>query len=547
VSDEGTEASTDPFVEHGPRAAVALVLLALVLRLRGISEYWLNPDEGIYYSTLTRDSLGAFWAEIAANAHPPLFYVLLRGMGALTWDFVWLRGAMALFGALAVWALWLVGRELGGRGREGVVAGLVAAGLLAVSGEAIVLSQVIRPYAMVLALLALALYHVLRYRRDPSSRRLLLYTACIVTALLTHYSAALAFGALCVVVGFYRVADEVQPAAWRRLALAQAVPALVFGALYLRHVASTIDSDLMGDALGPNGWLSPWLVSTPTDVWNSFAMYQVFHLPPEFRGRAALLLLTALGFAAARNRLVAVVAGGALAAALSASFLGLYPFGPSRHVSWLIAFTVPALAWLVGHLVDRGPRAARVGAAVLAVALLAGGPLEGVFGVALERTNTTEEQVVRRADLAPLVVRQMAPDGEPRTIVMTEQSYNLLMPLYADQREDADMSPDSTHFGFTFGRRAIVVARTWDWDSAADALASIEAAPSVPAVSGPSGGPVLLVVGGWGSGVFSDLPRLQERGALLETVPVLGEDARGRRIVRMMGMVVDPAAMREGT
>ncbi|MDH3423925.1 MAG: hypothetical protein OEN00_13100, partial [Gemmatimonadota bacterium] len=60
--------------------------MGFALRLTGLSEYWVNPDEGIYYSTLTRVSSREFWAEVMANAHPPAFYVLLRGLGALTWD-----------------------------------------------------------------------------------------------------------------------------------------------------------------------------------------------------------------------------------------------------------------------------------------------------------------------------------------------------------------------------------------------------------------------------------------------------------------------------
>jgi hypothetical protein len=207
-----------------------------------------------------------------------------------------------------------------------------------------------------------------------------LYGGCVVTALLLHYSAALAFASFCVVVGWFALTRVIEPGHMKRLVVAQAAPAIVFVALYAWHLAAAIDSDLMGTALDTNGWLSRWLVSTPGEAWYSFATFQVFAMPPDFRGRAALLVLAALSLAAVRDRLVAVVLGSALAMALTASVLGVYPFGPSRHATWLIVFVVPALGWLVGHAVDSGARTARVQAATLLEGLVAGGPIERVFG-----------------------------------------------------------------------------------------------------------------------------------------------------------------------
>ena len=107
--DPGSERSTldENLERYGGAGALTLVALGFVLRARGLSEYWLNPDEGIYYSSLTAGSFGDFWAEVLANAHPPLYYLLLRGVGLLTWDFVWLRGTSLLFGTAAIWLFWL--------------------------------------------------------------------------------------------------------------------------------------------------------------------------------------------------------------------------------------------------------------------------------------------------------------------------------------------------------------------------------------------------------------------------------------------------------
>lgn len=191
---------------------------------------------------------------MTADAHPPAFYLLLRGVGYLTWDFVALRWVPLLFGAAAVWAFWLVGRELGGRGPAGVVAGVVAAGWLAVSPDAIVLSQVLRPYTMVVFFLAAALATLLRYRRDPTDGRLVAYTVFLVLAILTHYSAALALGTFSLLVIHDAVSGQSRGRPLRFLLIAHAVPCLLFVGLYLVHVSSTLDSPLMDRALGAGGW-----------------------------------------------------------------------------------------------------------------------------------------------------------------------------------------------------------------------------------------------------------------------------------------------------
>ena len=134
----------------------------------------------------------------------------------------------------------------------------------------------------------------------------------------------------------------------------------------------------------------------------------------------AALTLSAL----ARDKSVAVLAGTALLAALTASALGVYPFGLTRHNAWLMVFTVPALAVLGGHLIDVGRRAALIACGVVLAVLLAGGPLERALAGPSSASDTqvreaTDEQLLRSVELAPLVVDRLGPEGEPRIIIMS--------------------------------------------------------------------------------------------------------------------------------
>ena len=524
-----------------PTAVVALIVLGLWLRLRGLSAYWLNPDEGIYYSTLTRASFRDFWAEVSANAHPPAYYLLLRSAGWLTWDFVWIRAVTSLlFGVAAIGSFWCVGRQLAGRGSAGVVAGLVAAGLLATNGEAVVLSQLLRPYMLLVALLSLALHCLLRYRSRPTGGSLAAYVALASLAVMTHYSAALALGVFAALVAYFRL-EGLERTAWARLAVAQLIPFTVLALLYVLHLRAALESDLMGEALRPGGWLDDWLVATPSEAWNSLVAFQIFHLPPGYQGGATLLLLGAIVVSAlSRDRLVAVMTTAALAVALSASALGLYPFGPSRHNAWLVVFTVPALAWLTSRAVHGGARTALRASVAFAAAFVLGRGLEREPAGQGLRTNASEERVISRQDLAPLVVRQLDPDTGPRLILMSDQTYNVLMPLYARERRDVTVSSDSTLFTFPYGARSVVVTKRWDWDGVdhvREVVRSLETnLPRSALGSEPS---VLLVAGGWGSNAFPGIVELQQRGAIPSGSAVFGRDAWGTEVWRLVAVVIE--------
>ena len=150
---------------YGCFAALLLVVLALFIRVPGTMEWWLNPDEGIYFSIATQPTLAAFWEEVATNAHPPLYYMILRGAGFLTTDFFWFRALSLMGAAAAVFAIWECAREIAPKEPlRRTVTGLAAAALLVMSPPLVILSQIMRPYMLQLALVAGALALLLRVR-----------------------------------------------------------------------------------------------------------------------------------------------------------------------------------------------------------------------------------------------------------------------------------------------------------------------------------------------------------------------------------------------
>ena len=45
----------------------AIAVVGLSVRVRGLEDWWINPDEGIYYALATSPSWSHFWEQVAAN------------------------------------------------------------------------------------------------------------------------------------------------------------------------------------------------------------------------------------------------------------------------------------------------------------------------------------------------------------------------------------------------------------------------------------------------------------------------------------------------
>ncbi len=527
---------------------VAVVLAGLWIRVAGLSEYWLSPDEGIYYSALTYGSFRDFWAEVAAHAHPPLYYLVLRGAGALTWDFVTLRLLSAVSGAVAIWAMWAVGRELGGEGRAGRVSGFVTAGLVAFSAPAIVLSQVIRPYALLTALIALALLGLLRYRRTPRASLLAGYAAFSAAAMLTHFSALMAWCVCAILIVADRLSGRMRGRDFTRLLGASVVPAVVFATLLVQHLARMRQSAYASAMLGPGGWLEQQMVGSPADAWRVLAEFQVFSVPAAFAGGAAVLFVGGVvGVALVEDdRALPILAGVAIGGSLLASALGLYPFGQSRHSAWLVPFALPVFGWVAGRLLTRlrdGRAVWIVALAAVALVALAPGPWSDPSAA---DPAWAEEKVLRRAEVAQLVGGALAPDAEPRTVLMSQQPYYMLMPLYADARDDARRAPNSGVFSFRYGSRQIVVGEYWDWGRSEEMYGDLRSMSAAAPWAFPEAeSEFVLVAGGWGSSLFFDLSELVEAGVLSRDQRIVGETPGGGRLLRIVAAVVDRAAFQE--
>jgi len=129
--------------DRGIQAALLFTVLGLVLRLQTITEASLWYDE-FYSLVLASSPLQGLLATTAADVHPPLYYLLLKGWTALfgTTELA-LRLPSAIIGSATIYLLFVAGRRL-----IDARTGIIAAALLTVSPLHVYWSQQARSYAL---------------------------------------------------------------------------------------------------------------------------------------------------------------------------------------------------------------------------------------------------------------------------------------------------------------------------------------------------------------------------------------------------------------
>lgn len=149
--------------EAAPWLVLALTLLASGLRLLLLDNkgLWLDETFSIWLANHNLRELLHWTATI--DQHPPLYYLLLHGWIALRGDSPYAaRMLSALLGAAAIPIIYLTGKRL-----SGVMAGLAAAVLLALSPFHIRFAQETRMYTLLTLTAALAIHALVRLLTDP--------------------------------------------------------------------------------------------------------------------------------------------------------------------------------------------------------------------------------------------------------------------------------------------------------------------------------------------------------------------------------------------
>lgn len=332
---------------------LAVVFVGFGLRLWTALLMRFNGDEALHYELFHRGSAGLVYEASKTNAHPPLYFLSLYYWHLAGSSELWLRLPAVLFGSGAIWLLarWAT---LAFDARAGVVVAILVAtapGLVDVSAE-------VRGYGMLLFGIAGTLLYLQRALAG-SPRALVGYAAFFCLAILTHYSMVWVTAAL----GLYALVVILRQRPQRRFVIGWAVIQAAAAALYaflwfthLRHLhgggleKEAIGSWLAQSYLGENGHS---LASILDFAWANTARIFVWLAVPvgavsgHLALGGALAGLAALGVVAwvwQRKLELTLLLVLAPVVACGAGLLNLFPYGGSRHSTFLAPFLIAALA-----------------------------------------------------------------------------------------------------------------------------------------------------------------------------------------------------------
>lgn len=452
--------------EFAARRVVTIVLavalgLGLLYRFQAAAWPVFNGDEALHFLIGAAPRFRQFYAETLEQAHPPLYFFLLRLLIPFSASEVWLRMPSVIAGAglIALVFVWI-------RSAFGPAAGVAAAAAVAVNGFLIDLSAQVRGYALLHAAVATAFLFQFRYFRLGSRRALGISVGAAVIAILTHYSALVGMAAL-------GTAALVQAGVNRDLrrrippyAVAHLVTLALVAFLYMTHIRSLRGSPMEAEAA--SSWLARSYFDPASERPKDFAVSRTWEIAVEHFSldtQRMMVRTTSLAQKEARIWYVlgALVAVGLLRRrkspeywALAAAFVvaysvaiflslnRLYPYGPTRHASILILFSIPLLAVAATDLM--------FGKSALVLAALAVLYPQATNLVGFKKTQQEiSESSLSSARDGMALLRQTIPSGE--TIMTSQHSMAVLTHrLY----EPGKLNTDRQYDGFWFTGRYMI-------------------------------------------------------------------------------------------
>jgi hypothetical protein len=467
----------------GAALGAVLVTTAVVLVVLGRREY-IGYDSYWHVFIARQDRWPDFWREVHDNAHPPLFYLLLRvawywlGPGLLAYRLVSIAATVAATAIVSA----IVRRTTSNRPLA-----IVAAAAFGLSYGAIAVGLEVRAYALCAAFTLLAFLCYLDWLavspRRPTARAAAGFAIAATLAVLTHYStffflaAALATPAILAIVS----------RAWRQRIAARVVAhplqtVLMFGApIAAATAAYVVHVGAWGGRLGhvPDFMFNPSTETASRFLVRNTANLAAIVLPggdesvPGIHTSIQWLALALIGGVAVAGliqigrarapRLAAVPVVLTLVMVALNVVTGLtrrYPYGGApRHEFFIVQFAVVAVFSLIEVARRGAPRRARNRGAVAAVA---------ACGVAASIASWTSMfRVDAQAMFQPQIDEFRRAVPAPRAVLLDQFSFINFFSHYHQWRWHATAQwPDRTVWqlwSVTNGADRFAVCRGGQW------------------------------------------------------------------------------------
>jgi 4-amino-4-deoxy-L-arabinose transferase-like glycosyltransferase len=340
-------------------AAPALIVLALVIRLLGAHSRFLNADEAMHYLFSLQPSFLATYQATLHTAHPPLLIILLHYWSRISSSEFFLRIPSVIAGTAAGCFLYAWLQRVADRATA-----LIALALFLFSPALIYLSFEVRQYALLIMFMAAALYFLDRALIESSAGLMLLSTISLYLALLTHYC-ALIF-ALCLgvyaLLRFFSIRSGVPLISiW---ALGQLGGVSIAALLWKTHITHIRQIGMVQHVA--ESYLRGSLFQRGEESAIGFVLRSNVRVFRFLFSQGAVAVVGMLVFIAAIVFLLRSIPGPSadkrpsprqlawlfllpFIVNCAAALADVYPYGASRHNSYLSLFAMPAIATLLAR------------------------------------------------------------------------------------------------------------------------------------------------------------------------------------------------------
>lgn len=320
-------------------------IAGIFIRIWGLWDYAFNPDEVMLSFVADATNFTDMWVGIKNQTNAPLIYVMLHLLIMFSKNELLLRCISLVPGAGLIIVFYFLGKKV-----SGAVSGITMAFLCAFGYGAVQLSQVVRPYSLLLLFLSGAVYFFAACLEKPGKKYLCGYSLCMLLSIATHYPAVMP----CAAVGcawLLRLIIEKKPfTAYRSVIMAHLPPLALFCILYVFHISYHLGGGGVYGAIKET-YLAPLFPQTFSGfMTNTRDFFGYLYLPPYATLFAVLSMLGVIALLNTARRLLAIAIVLTFAVTIVLTIFKLFPFGGSRHSIYLF----PMVCLLVGASAQYG-------------------------------------------------------------------------------------------------------------------------------------------------------------------------------------------------
>ncbi len=509
------------FADRATVIAAAVIVAGFLARMWTASGTFLNADEALHFRIANQVSLAAVYRASLTESHPPLLYWLLYFVRGLGESELWLRLPSVIAGTVFCWAFFRWLTQVMGR-----LSGFIGLILVAFLPPAVRLSAEVRQYALLLAFLGGALYFLERALAENSSWRMMASAVCVYLAMLSHYSALFFVAGL----GGYALLKILFPgptkarsgkvvAVWIAGQLGAVALLVILYKTHLSHLGQGESRTVL------QGWMSEFYLrrsyfeagrDNPLlfAIGHSFGVFQFVFGQLAVGDIAGLMFLEAMvllwrarGERKTAARQLALILVFLFVLACVASFAHVYPYGGTRHTSYLIIPAVSGVSFAIARLARENWTRGVALALVMVVAC-------AVFGKQHQPYMTRADQSRAHMGEAMTFLREnVAPGG----VIFTDFESSMILGHYLCEQKPISVQDLGAQFeGFSCGGYRVVAANRRTATNFTPEVFLGLGESLIEACGLKPGAPVWIFQAGWGA----DLPeRLRSEGAGFRDLP----------------------------